>query len=189
MISETVPPIASIEEARQPLLDALASTFALYGWSEVMGRMYGLLAFADQPLSQDDLAGMLGVSKATVSTNMRQLESLHFVHRVGGGRDGLGGRPRLFYRAERDFKKVFQELIHHNVQREVKLMGRGIEECRQRLQRLDGQMNGATGAQIKRDLELVSHFDTYLRLGRTIRWLVQSGERLQGFLSSLRPTS
>ena len=154
-----------------------------------MGRIYGLLAFADEPLSQDDLAEKLGVSKATVNTNVRTLESLYFVYRVeSGNSDTSGGRPRLFYRAQSDFKKVFQELLHHNVHQEVELMGQGIDESRQRLRRLAEQMEGEAGAQVEKDLELVGHFETYLRLGRTVRWLVQSAERFQGFLSSLRPT-
>ena len=188
MNAEPVLPSMALDNAREPLIDALARTFAVYGWSEVMGRIYGLLAFADAPLSQDDLAEKLGVSKATVNTNVRTLESLHFVYRVESGlSDTSGGRPRLFYRAERDFKKVIQELLHHNVQREVELMAQGIDESRRRLQLLGEKTNGANGGQVAKDLELVAQFDGYLRLGRTIRWLVQSAERFQGFLSSLRP--
>lgn len=189
MITETVHSSLSIGEAREPLIDALARTFAIYGWPEAMGRIYGLLAFTDEPLSQDDLAELLGVSNATVSTNMRTLESLHFVSRIGGSSDTGGGRPRLFYRAERDFKKVMQELLHHNVNREMELMSRGIEESRRRLLLLGETVNSPLNTQVQKDLEFISHFDTYLRLGRTVRWLVQSAERFQGFLSSLRPTA
>lgn len=178
----------ALDAAREPLIDALARTFALYGWPEATGRIYGLLAFADEPLSQDDLAERLGVSKATVNTNIRSLESLHFVYRVSGAEsESVGGRPRLFYQAERDFRKVVQELLHHNVNREVELMSRGIEESKHRLQLLGEMTNGALHGQAARDLEFVGQFEGYLRLGRTVRWLVQSAERFQGFLTSLRP--
>lgn len=188
MISEMDTTSTTLDTAREPLIDALARTFALYGWPEATGRIYGLLAFADEPLSQDDLAARLGVSKATVNTNIRSLESLHFVYRVEtDGSESSSGRPRLFYRAERDFKKVIQELLHHNVNREVELMSRGIEESRHRLQRLGETANGTVHGQAAKDLELVAQFEGYLRLGRTVRWLVQSAERFQGFLASLRP--
>jgi DNA-binding transcriptional regulator GbsR (MarR family) len=184
-ISATPP---ALDAAREPLLDALAQTFALYGWSEVMGRIYGLLAFADEPLSQNDLAQLLAVSNATISTSMGRLESLHFVYRVENGNNGTsGGRPRLFYRAERDFKKVVHELLYHNVQQEVELMAQGIDESRRRLQLLGKQANDALGSGVAKDLALVDQFEGYLRLGRTVRWLVQSAERFQGFLSSLHP--
>ncbi len=189
VITKTIHSSLSIGEAREPLIDALARTFAIYGWPEAMGRIYGLLAFTDEPLSQDDLAELLGVSNATVSTNMRTLESLHFVSRIGANSDTAGGRPRLFYRAERDFKKVMQELLHHNVNREMELMSRGIEESRRRLLLLGEMVNSPLNTQVQKDLEFISYFDTYLRLGRTIRWLVQSAERFHGFLSSLRPTA
>lgn len=189
MISEIDATPTALDTAREPLIDALARTFALYGWPEATGRIYGLLAFADEPLSQDDLAERLGVSKATVNTNIRALESLHFVYRVeGSSSDAGGGRPRLFYLAERDFKKVVQELLHHNVNREVELMSRGIEESKRRLQLLGETANSALHGQAARDLEFVGQFEGYLRLGRTVRWLVQSAERFQGFLTSLRPT-
>ena len=93
-----------------------------------------------------------------------------------------------------------QELLHHNVNREVELMGQGIEESKRRLQllgetaneaangTLNGTLNGAVSRQIESDMELVAQFEGYLRLGRTIHWLVQSAERFQGFLASLRPT-
>lgn len=188
VISEMDTTSTTLDTAREPLIDALARTFALYGWPEVMGRIYGLLAFADEPLSQDDLTERLGVSKATVNTNIRSLESLHFVYRVeGNSSDTSGGRPRLFYQAERDFKKVVQELLHHNVNREVELMSRGIEESKRRLHLLGETANGTGHRQAAKDLELVMQFEGYLRLGRTVRWLVQSAERFQGFLSSLRP--
>jgi len=188
VISETVPPITALDAARQPLIDSLGQTFALYGWPEAMGRIYGLLAFADKPLSQDELAEHLGVSKATINTNIRALESLHFVYRVeNDSSESAGGRPRLFYRAERDFKKVVQELLHHNVNREVELMSRGIEESKRRLQLLDETTNGALNGQVDKDLDVIGQFEGYLRLGRTVRWLVQSAERFQGFLASLRP--
>ena len=189
MIYEMDAPPTALDTAREPLIDALARTFALYGWPEATGRIYGTLAFADEPLSQDDLAERLGVSKATVNTHIRSLESLHFVYRVeGSSGDTSGGRPRLFYRAERDFKKVVQELLHHNVNREVELMSRGIEESKRRLQLLGETANGSLHGQAARDLEFVAQFEGYLRLGRTVRWLVQSAERFQGFLNSLRPT-
>ncbi len=82
-----------------------------------------------------------------------------------------------------------QELLHHNVNQEAELMSRGIEESRRRLQLLGEQTDRVAAVQVQKDLEFVGQFDNYLHLGRTVRWLVQSAERFQGFLSSLRPTA
>ncbi len=173
--------------AQAPLIDALAQTFALYGWSETMGRIYGLLLFAEAPLSQDELSALLGVSKATVNTGLRSLETLHFVHRVGKITGEGGGRPRLFYEAEPDFKKVFQELLHQNVEREVAFMSQGVEETRRRLEHLQ-QNGGADATRAAAALQVVHGLEGYLRLGRGLLWLVQSMERLQRLLSLSRWT-
>ncbi len=182
---DPVPTQTALEEARQPLVDAMAQAFALYGWPEVTGRIYAVLIFVDEPMSQDDLVQALSISKATVSTALRSLEALHFVRRVTHtGNDGAGGRPRLYYRAERDFRKVMQELLHYNVRREVLLMERGLEETRARLQALE-DTRPEVAQHVAKDLALLSSFDDYMRMGRRILWVVQSAERLQHFVASL----
>jgi DNA-binding transcriptional regulator GbsR (MarR family) len=45
-----------------------------FGFSEVMGRLYGVLLLSPEPLSLDDLADRLQISKGSVSMNMRDLE-------------------------------------------------------------------------------------------------------------------
>ncbi len=45
-----------------------------FGFSDVMGRLYGTLLLSPTPLSLDDLADRLEISKGSVSMNMRALE-------------------------------------------------------------------------------------------------------------------
>ena len=156
-----------IEEARRPLMDALAQAFAVYGWPEIMGRLFGQIYLL-------------------VSTNLRTLENLHLVHRVAGpGGDNSSGRPRVYFRAERDFMKVVQELLRHNARREIEVMSRGLDESRSRLEALRSHPEADVAAQVARDLAAVDTFDSYRRWANRILWLVQSGERMQSFLSGL----
>jgi DNA-binding transcriptional regulator GbsR (MarR family) len=175
-----------ITEAQRPVIAAMAQAFSLYGWPEVMGRIYGLLVMHNAPLTQDQLCSHLGVSKATVSTNLRNLETLHFVHRVGTSNSASsGGRPRIFYEAEKDFMKVMQELLHQNVRREVELMDHGLADSKQRLLVLSQTSNEAVAQKARENLQTLERFENYLRMGRRILWLVQSVERMQHYLSSL----
>jgi DNA-binding transcriptional regulator GbsR (MarR family) len=175
-----------IEEARQPLVDAMAQAFAVYGWPEVMGRLYARLYLADRPITQDELCEMLNVSKATVSTTLRGLESLHLVHRVGAGSaENSSGRPRIYFEAERDFMKVVQELLRHNARRELELMNRGLDNSRARMEVLATHTNPNVAAQAQADLKAIATFNSYRRWANRILWLVQSGERMQSFLSAL----
>ena len=45
-----------------------------FGFSDVMGRLYGTLLLSPGPLSLDDLGDTLEISKGSVSMNMRGLE-------------------------------------------------------------------------------------------------------------------
>ena len=67
------------------------------GMARSAGRIFALLLTGDRPYSLDELAEELQVSKASVSTNARVLESLGFIERVSS----LGDR-RDFYRVEQD---------------------------------------------------------------------------------------
>ena len=67
------------------------------GMARSAGRIFALLLMSERPYSLDELADELQVSKASVSTNARMLESLGFIERVSS----LGDR-RDFYRVEHD---------------------------------------------------------------------------------------
>ena len=73
------------------------------------GRMLGLLLLAPDELSIDDIAERLRVSRASVSTNARSLETLGVVERVSH----LGDR-RDFYRIAPDLEHT---LLRHRMER------------------------------------------------------------------------
>jgi DNA-binding transcriptional regulator GbsR (MarR family) len=51
--------------------------------SRILGRVYGLLMIADEPmLGLDQMAEQLGISKASVSTTVRQLQAFTLVEKV-----------------------------------------------------------------------------------------------------------
>ena len=179
-----------LQHARQPVIDAIAQAFALYGWPEITGRLFSQLFLDGHPRSQDELTSLLGVSKATVSTNLRTLEALHLVHRVASPNPGegseSGGRPRVYFQAERDFMKVAQELLRHNARREIELVSRGLEESRRRLSALSTQANGAdeaVSAAIQDDLAAIDKIEGYQRWGQRLLWMLQSAERMQRFVT------
>ncbi len=178
----------TLAHARQPLLDALAQMFTLYGWPDVSGRIYGLLLLEDDPLSLDEISDYLVVSKATASTHVRMLESLHMVQRVRGPQSGdsMGGRPRAYFDAERDLMKVVQELLHHNARRESEIMKRGIKETRSRLQSLEMSLvaDEDMGNDVRTDLEALDGFAAYLHWASQMLWVFQSVEHMQQWLEA-----
>ena len=66
----------------QEMVTAGGRLSQLLGYPKSVGQIYGLLFFSHQPKSLDDIAGQLGMSKASVSNGVRQLESLGLVTQV-----------------------------------------------------------------------------------------------------------
>ena len=71
------------------------------GGARTLGRLFGLLLAAQQPLSLGDMATFLQVSKASISTNARRCQQVGLVHRVskpGDRRDYYEIAPGSFSR-------------------------------------------------------------------------------------------
>lgn len=75
--------------------------------NRVGGQIYALLFLADEPLSLDDIAERLEVSKSNVSINIRMLEEYNLVRKVW-----VKGSRRDHYAAERAYpKKVLRDFL------------------------------------------------------------------------------
>ncbi|MBI5686972.1 MAG: hypothetical protein HZC54_18030 [Verrucomicrobia bacterium] len=75
-----------------------------FGLGQVIGQVFALLYLSPRPLCLDEIAEELGVSKASVSTTVRQLESWSAVKHVWVKSD-----RRDFYEAETDFKAMLRQ--------------------------------------------------------------------------------
>lgn len=87
-----------------------------FGFSEVMGRLYGTLLLSPEPLSLDDLAERLQISKGSVSMNMRALERWGMAHEVW-----MRGERKKYYEAEPDLWQVIRNVLNGRERREVQV--------------------------------------------------------------------
>ncbi len=78
-------------------IESIGGYFAQYGLPSIAGRLMGLMMVTDRPLSLDDLAGALGVSRASVSTNIRMIKAIGFAEQVSIPND-----RRDYYRVSND---------------------------------------------------------------------------------------
>lgn len=75
--------------------------------NRVGGQIYALLFLSEEPLSLDDIARRLAVSKSNVSINIRMLEDYNLVRKVW-----VKGSRRDYYAAERVYpKKVLKDFL------------------------------------------------------------------------------
>ncbi len=113
------------------MLDGLSQLSSYFGFSKVMGQLYGALLMHGDPLSLDDLMERLGISKASVSMNMRTLEHMGMVRQVWVR--GKGGR-RKYYEAETDFLQIITNILSgremRDVERAITVMEENIKQLR-----------------------------------------------------------
>jgi DNA-binding transcriptional regulator GbsR (MarR family) len=129
------PDLTAVQDS---MLDGLGQLSDYFGFSKVMGQLYGALLLSPEPLSLDDLMERLDISKASVSMNMRTLEHMGMVRQVwvrgGGGR-------RKYYEAETDFWQIIANILSgremRDVDRALAVMEGDVERLSSAMSKLD----------------------------------------------------
>lgn len=121
---------ADLRIVHDSMLDGLGQLADYFGFSKVMGQLYGTLLLSDEPLCLDDMMDRLGISKASVSMNMRSLEHMGMVRQVWV-RGGSGRRK--YYEAETDFWQIFSNVLSGREMRDVERALSVMEENKERI--------------------------------------------------------
>jgi DNA-binding transcriptional regulator GbsR (MarR family) len=129
-------PDATLIAVQDSMLDGLGQLSDYFGFSKVMGQLYGALLLSPTPLSLDDLVERLDISKANVSMNLRTLEHMGMVRQawVRGGR-------RKYYEAETDFWQIIANILSGREMRDVDRALSVLEEDVKRLEATMPQMS------------------------------------------------
>lgn len=72
----------TVDDIRNEVIDTIGEKAGKFGFSPIVGRIEGLLYLSGEPLSLDEMAERLEVSKASISTNVRVLERWKVVKRA-----------------------------------------------------------------------------------------------------------
>src|SRR5258706_2440962 len=94
--------------ARRKFIEAGGHTTQSFGVGRILGQIFALLYLSPKPMCLDDIATELSVSKASVSTTVRQLEGWSAVKRVW-----VKGDRKDYYEAETDFNAVLRNGVLH----------------------------------------------------------------------------
>jgi DNA-binding transcriptional regulator GbsR (MarR family) len=96
-----------VDEARAVFIEGMGAASATSGvLSQLQGRIFAVLFLEDHPLSLDDIAKALQLSKSNISINIRNLVEWHLVRRVS-----VPNSRRDHYEAASDFWRVMQEIM------------------------------------------------------------------------------
>ncbi len=103
-------------EIREGLMEAMGRITSFWGFSKIMGQLYGLLYLSPKPLTLDEMAENLSISKGNVSINIRALERWNMVKTVW-----VKGDRKDYYEAETDFWKIVKGVLREREKREFDL--------------------------------------------------------------------
>ncbi len=126
----------NLKAVNDNMLDGLGKLAEYFGYSKVMGQLYGALLLNPTPLSLDDLAAFLRKSKANVSTNLRILENMGTVREVW-----VRGSRRKFYTAETDFWRILINVLSNREMRDLERALQVLEQSVEQLRRTMPQMS------------------------------------------------
>jgi DNA-binding transcriptional regulator GbsR (MarR family) len=131
---------------RRKFIEAGGHTTQSFGLGRIVGQVYALLYLSPAPLCLDDIAAELGVSKASVSTTVRQLENWTAVKLVW-----MKGDRRDFYEADTDFRSVLRHGLLTTIRKKLETAGTQIEHIETCLKEAKATSNGAKG----KDMQIV----------------------------------
>jgi HTH-type transcriptional regulator, glycine betaine synthesis regulator len=147
------------------MLDGLGQLADYFGFSKLMGQLYGTLLLSDEPLSLDDMMERLEISKASVSLTMRSLERMGMVRQVWVR--GSGGR-RKYYEAETDFWQIFSNVLSGREMRDVERALAVMEDNKARISDSLDTMTEEEQALARLYLERISQIQALFEFAKLI---------------------
>ncbi|MCF8010304.1 MAG: GbsR/MarR family transcriptional regulator [Clostridiales bacterium] len=108
---------------RETVINAIGETMDLYGVTPSTGRLFATMYFYEEPMSLDEMARYMGMSKTRMSTTARALLDIKMVEKVWQ----KGSRKDL-YRARQDFTDNFIYFFCRSWRRERDLSMQAIKE-------------------------------------------------------------
>ena len=145
-----------------------------FGFSEVMGRLYGTLLMSPEPLSLDDLADTLRISKGSVSMNMRALERWGMAKEVW-----MRGDRKKYYAAEHDLWQVIRNVLSSRERREVELALQVLGDSVEKLQSAGNELSPEDRDLAEFYLERISDLQAFFTVAQmALETVLGSGESL-----------
>ncbi|WP_145146453.1 GbsR/MarR family transcriptional regulator [Paenibacillus xylanexedens] len=127
---------ATVLRIRKRVIEAIGRNMDLYGVTLSTGHLYGLLFFADKPMTLDDMGREMEMSKTSMSTGVRTLLDLKMVNKVWS----KGSRKDL-YEVEYDWHQTFTDYFaikwRKAVESNLQILRKSIEELNRLVEDLD----------------------------------------------------
>ena len=127
----------TVEDVRNEFIDTIGEASERFGMARIAGLLKGLLLVSREPISLDEMAQRLEVSKASVSTNIRLLERWRAVRRVFNRND-----RKNYYELRGDLWDIETEIVSTIIREEMDKFSRRVAEWRAILAEADADEDG-----------------------------------------------
>lgn len=166
-----------LEEARDVVISALAQSMVAYGVTPSVGRIYAVLYFSPSPLTLDDIKDEVAMSKASVSTGVRELIDTGMVVKVW-----KKGDRKDHYIAEKDFFKNFLSFMAKMLRLERGIIHKAVEQTEPVMREIAHHGADSDIRELAaKDQALVSGSKAYLRWIMQLANAMESGEIFEHF--------
>ena len=126
----------NLEAVNESTVAGLGRLARFFGFSDVMGRLYGALLLNPDPMSLDALAEQLQISKGSVSMNMRSIERWGMAKEVW-----VRGERKKYYTAESDLWSVIRTVLSGREMREVQTALQVLGDSVEKLKTAEGELS------------------------------------------------
>lgn len=144
---------------REEVIESMERSAEVYGLSRSAGRIYGVLYFAEEPLSIPELVDRTGYAKSTISNVTRKLTRIGLIRR----RSSSGGGRRVQFEPEPDLWFVIQDVFQQYVHREMNGTQRTFDQALDRLEQ-HGSDTEATREKIRELQSTYAELQTLVEL-------------------------
>ncbi|MEM7802272.1 MAG: hypothetical protein AAF633_23970 [Chloroflexota bacterium] len=142
-----------------------------FGFNDVMGRLYGTLLMSPDPLSLDELAERLQISKGSVSMNMRSIERWGMAKEVW-----MRGERKKYYTGESDLWTVIRTIISGREMREVGVALEVLGESVRKLQEAGEELTPKEQELSEYYMERVADLQAFFQLAQMLLTSVLQSE-------------
>ncbi|MFZ0369210.1 MAG: GbsR/MarR family transcriptional regulator [Halobacillus sp.] len=160
------------EETIEQFIQVIAKNMTLYGITPSIGRLYGVLYFAEEPMTLDDMREALAMSKTSMSTGVRALSDMKMVEP-----SFKKGVRKDLYKSEEDWYKSFTSLFSsrwkHHTETNIEEADEALEELRELKENTDDQ---ELQEKIDQDIFRLEYAQDYYRWLIKFIHVVESGE-------------
>jgi DNA-binding transcriptional regulator GbsR (MarR family) len=153
----------NLEAVHESTVAGLGRLAGFFGFSDVMGRLYGTLLLSPEPLSLDELAEDLQISKGSVSMNMRSIERWGMAKEVW-----VRGERKKYYMAESDMWTVIRNVLSGREMREVQLALHVLDDSVGKLRAAEDELSPDEHERAVYVLERIGELQVFFQLAQTV---------------------